>query len=97
MLLGVVAFPAAPGRGARAELTTAGSHAVARRVAFGTEPVCFLELAICGLRAIEHPPRAVAITTEMITVHASCPSLRTALTQSRNGEGCNLYSRLEVI
>ena len=78
MLLAVVAFPAAHGRGAGAKVTAAGSHAVAWRVTFGTETVGFLELAIFGLRAIEHPPRAVAITTEMIAVHASCPSLPTA-------------------
>jgi hypothetical protein len=40
-------------------VTAAGSHAVARRVTFGTEAVGFLEPAIFGLRAIEHPPRAV--------------------------------------
>jgi len=82
MLLAAVAFSATHGRGAGAKLTTAGSHAVAWRMAFGTETVGFLKLAIFGLRAIEHPPRAVALTTEMIAVHASCPSLRTALTQS---------------
>jgi hypothetical protein len=40
-------------------VTAAGSHAVARRVTFGTEAVGFLEPAIFGLRAIEHPPRAL--------------------------------------
>jgi hypothetical protein len=40
-------------------VTAAGSHAVARRVTFGTEAVGFLEPAIFGLRAIEHPYRAV--------------------------------------
>jgi hypothetical protein len=63
MLLAVVAFPATHGRGAGAQLTTAGSHAVAGHMAFGTETVGFLKLAIFGLRAIEYPPRAVAITT----------------------------------
>ena len=78
MLLAVVAFPAAPGRGAGAKVTAAGSHAVARRMTFGTQTVGFLKLAIFGLRAIEHPARAVALTTEMIAIHASCPSLQTA-------------------
>src|SRR5215208_1063546 len=79
MLLAVVAFHATHGRGARAKLTAAGSHAVARRMAFGTETVGFLKLAIFGLRALEHPACAVALTTEMIAVHASRPPLRTAL------------------
>jgi hypothetical protein len=78
VLLAVVAWPAAHGRGARAEVTTAGSHAVARRVTLGTELVGFLKLAIFGLRAIEHPPCAVALTTEMIATHASRPFLPTA-------------------
>jgi hypothetical protein len=34
----------------------------------GTEAVGFLKLAIFSLRAIEHPARAVALTTEMIAV-----------------------------
>ena len=97
VLLTVVAWPAALGRRAGAKVSTAGSHAVAWRVAFGTEKVGFLKLATFGLRAIEHPARAVALTTERIAVHASCPSIRTALTQSRRGEGCNPYSRSEVI
>lgn len=59
VLLAEVAWPAAPARGADAKVTAAGSHAVARRVTFGTEAVGFLEPAIFGLRAIEHPPRAV--------------------------------------
>jgi hypothetical protein len=95
MLLAVVAFPAAHGRGAGAQLTTAGSHAVAGHMAFGTEPVGFLELAIFGLRAIEHPACALALTTEMIAVQASCPSLQTASTQPRRSEGCNSYSKVE--
>jgi hypothetical protein len=78
MLLAVVAFPATHGRGAVAKVTTAGFHAVAWRVTLGTETVGFLKLAIFGLRAIEHPPCAVALTTEMIAVHASCPSFRIA-------------------
>jgi hypothetical protein len=32
-------------------------------VPFGTQTVGFLKLAIFGLRAIEHPARAVALTT----------------------------------
>ena len=71
MLIAVVAFPATHGRGAGAKATAAGSHAVAWRMSFGTETVGFLKLAIFGLRAIEHPPRAVALTTEFIVVHAS--------------------------
>jgi hypothetical protein len=78
VLLAVVALPAAPGREAGAKVTAARSHAVAWRVTFGTETVGFLELAIFGLRAIEHPARAVALTTEMIAVQSSYPSLRTA-------------------
>jgi hypothetical protein len=78
MLLAVVVCTAAHGRGAGAQLTTAGSHAVAWRMSFGTEPVGFLKLAIFGLRAIEHPARAVAITTGMIAVQASCLFARTA-------------------
>jgi GNAT superfamily N-acetyltransferase len=97
VLLAVVAWPAAHGRGVGAKLIAAGSHAVAWRVAFGAETVGFLKLAIFGLRAIEHPARAVALTTVMIAVQASCPSLRTALTQSRRSEGRNPYRRLEVI
>jgi hypothetical protein len=46
VLFAVVARPAAHGRGARAKLTAAGSHAVARRVTFGTQTVGFLKLAI---------------------------------------------------
>jgi hypothetical protein len=91
VILAVVAWPQAPGRGAGAKVTIAGSHAVARRMTLGTETVGFLEPVIFGLRAIEHPARAVALTTVMITVQASCPSLRTALTQSRRSEGRNLY------
>ena len=79
MLLAVVAWPAAHARGARARVTAIRSYAVAWRVAFGTEPVGFLKLAISCLRAIEHPARAVALTTEMIAVQVSCPPLRTAL------------------
>ena len=82
VLLTVVACTAADGRGTRAQVTTAGSHAVAWRMTFGTQTVGFLKIAIFGLRAIEHPPRAVALPTEMIAVHASCPSLRTASTHS---------------
>ena len=93
VLLAVVAWPAAPGRGAGAKVSTAGSHAVAWRMTFGTQTVGFLKLAIFGLRAIEHLARAVALATERIAVHAGCPSLRTALTQSRRSERCNLYSR----
>jgi hypothetical protein len=52
-------------------------------VTLGTQTVGFLNLAISGLRAIGHPARAIALATGMIAVHASCPSLRTALTQSR--------------
>jgi hypothetical protein len=37
-------------------------------MSFGAETVGFLILAIFGLRAIEHPPRAVAPTTQMMTV-----------------------------
>jgi hypothetical protein len=97
VLLAVIAWPQAPGRGAGAKVTAARSHAVAWRMSFGTETVGFLELAIFSLRAIEHPPRAVALTTEMIAIHASCPSLRTALTQPRRNDGSNPYSRLEVM
>src|SRR5215204_901773 len=79
VLLAVVAWPAALGRGAGTKLTTAGSHAVAWRMAFGTQTLGFLKLAIFGLRAIEYPARPVTIATEMIAVHASCPSLPTAL------------------
>jgi len=68
VLLAVVAWPAAHGRGAGAKVSTAGSHAVAWRVTLGTQTVGFLKLAIFGLRAIEHPPRAVALTTEMIAL-----------------------------
>ena len=82
MLLAVVAWPAAHGRGARAKMTAAGSHAVAWRVTFGTETIGFLKLAIFGLRAIEYPPRAVALTTVMIAVQAICLSVRIASTQS---------------
>jgi hypothetical protein len=82
VLLAVVARSAAHGRGAGAKVTEAGSHAEAWRVVFGTETIGFLKLPIFGLRAIEHPPRAVALMTEMIAVHARCPSLRTASTQS---------------
>jgi hypothetical protein len=97
VLLAVVARPAAHGRGARAKATAAGSHAVARRVALGTEAVGFLEPAVFGLRVVGHPARAAAPTTEIIAVHASCLYFRTALTQSRRSEGCNPYSRSEVI
>src|SRR5215213_7331164 len=97
VLLTVVAWPQAPGRGAGAKVSTAGSHAVAWRMSFGTQTVGFLKLAIFALRAIEHPACAIALTTEMIAVHASCPYLRTALTQSRRSEGCNPYSKLEVM
>jgi hypothetical protein len=72
VLLAVVGWPAVHGRGAGARVTAAGSHAVAWRVAFGTETVSFFKLAIFGLRAIEYPARAVALTTEMIAVHTSC-------------------------
>jgi GNAT superfamily N-acetyltransferase len=82
VLRAVVASPAAHGRGVGAKLTTAGSHAVTWCMAFGTKTVGFLKLAIFGLRTIEYPPRAVAITTEMIAVHASCLFVRTASTQS---------------
>src|SRR5215216_2277144 len=84
VLLTVVAWPQAPGRGAGAKVTAAGSHAVARRVTFGTKTVGFLELATFSLRAIEHPTCAIALTTGMIVVHASCPSLRTASPLSRS-------------
>ena len=97
VLLAVVAWPQAPGRGAGAKMTAAYTHAVAWRMTFGAKTVGFLKLAIFGLRAIEHPARAVALTTEMIAVHASCLSLRAALTQPRRREGWNPYSRLEVI
>jgi hypothetical protein len=40
-------------------------------MSFGTETVGFLKLAIFGLRVIEYPPCAVALTTGMIAVHAS--------------------------
>ena len=53
VLLAVVAWPAAHGRGTVAKVTAAGSHAVAWRVAFGTETVGYLKLAIFALRAIE--------------------------------------------
>ena len=79
MLLAVVAWPAALGHGTISKVGTAGSHAVAWRISFGTQTVGFLKLAIFGLRAIEHTARAVAIATEMIAVHASCPSLPAAL------------------
>ena len=46
MLLAVVAWPAAYGRGTGAKVSAAGSHAVAWDVAFGTETVGFLKLAI---------------------------------------------------
>src|SRR5688572_1373811 len=84
MLLAVVAFPAAHGRGAGARVTAAGSHAVAWRMSFGAEAVGLLKLAIVGLRAIRYPARAVALPTEMIAVHASRPSLRTASPLSRS-------------
>jgi len=70
VLLTVVARSAAPGRGTGAKVTAAGSHAVAWRVTVGTETVGFLEFAISGLRAIEHPPCAVALKAEIIAVHA---------------------------
>src|SRR5215213_6971450 len=84
VLLAVVALPAAHGRSAGAKVTAAGSHAVAWRMTFGTETVGFLKLAIFGLRAIEYPPRAVALTTEMIAVHASCLYVQTASPLSRS-------------
>jgi hypothetical protein len=74
VLLAVVAWPQVHGRGAGAKVSTAGSHAVAWRMSFGAEAVGFLKLAVFGLRAIEHPPRAVALTTEFIVVHASAAS-----------------------
>ena len=46
MLLAVVAWSAALGRGAGAKVSAAGFHAVARRMAFGTQTVGFLRLAI---------------------------------------------------
>ena len=79
VLLAVVARPAAHGRGKGTKVTAAGSHAVAWRVASGTEAVGFLKLAVFGLRAIEHPARAAALMTEVIAVHATCPRLPTAL------------------
>jgi hypothetical protein len=93
VLLAVVAWPAAHGRGAGAKVTTAASDAVAWRMSFGTQTVGFLKLAIFGLRAIEHPACAVALTTEMIAVHASCPYVRTALTHARRSDGCNPYTK----
>src|SRR5215204_6191400 len=66
VLLAVVAWPAAHGRGARARVTPARSHAVAWRVTLGTETVGFLELAVFGLRAIGHPARVVALPAGMI-------------------------------
>src|SRR5215213_8827286 len=84
VLLTVVAWPQAPGRGAGAKVSTAGSHAVAWRMTFGTETVGFLKLAIFCLRAIEYPARTVTLTTEMIAVHARCPSLPRASPLSRN-------------
>jgi hypothetical protein len=78
VLPAVVACTAAHGRGAVAKVTTAGSHAVAWRVTFGTETVGFLKFAIFDLRAIENPARAVALTTGMIAVQASCLSIRVA-------------------
>ena len=44
----VVDWPAAHGRWKGAKVSTAGSHAVARRVTFGTQTVGFLKLAILG-------------------------------------------------
>ena len=68
VLLAVVAWPAAHGRGAGAKVTAAGSHTVAWRVAFGTEAVGFLKLTIFGLRAIERPARTLALATETIAI-----------------------------
>ena len=79
VLLAVEAKSAAHARGAGTKVTATGSHAVARRVTFGTETVGFFKFAIFGLRAIEYPARAVALTTEMIAVQASRPPIRTAL------------------
>jgi hypothetical protein len=79
VLFAVVSQPAAHGRGTVAKVTAADFHAVAWRMSFGTETVGFLKLAIFGLRAIEYPARAVALTTEIIVLQASWPSLRTAL------------------
>src|SRR5215203_4696955 len=66
VLLAQVDLPAAHGRGAWAQLIVLRSHAVARRVTFGTETVGFLEPAFHGLRAIGHPSRAVALLTGMV-------------------------------
>jgi hypothetical protein len=46
VLLAVVAWSAAPGHGAGAKATAAGSRAVARRGTFGTQTIGFLRLAI---------------------------------------------------
>jgi hypothetical protein len=56
MLLAVVAWSAAPGRGAGVKVSTAGSHAVAWRVTLGTQTIGFLKLAIFALSAIEYLP-----------------------------------------
>ena len=56
MLLAVVAWSAADGRGAGAKVTAAGPHAVALRMAFGTQTVGFLKPAIFALSAIEYLP-----------------------------------------
>jgi hypothetical protein len=83
MLLAVVAFPAAHDRGARAELIVTGFHAVAWRVAFGTETIGLLNLSIYGLRAIKNPARAVALAKQISAVQAAYPSLRTVDVRKR--------------
>jgi hypothetical protein len=60
-------------------------------MSFGTQSVGFLKLPIFGLRAIEHPARAVALTTEIIALQASCPSHRTAAIE------CSWLSRNDAL
>src|SRR5215217_7988938 len=68
MLLAQVDLPAAHGREARAKPIVLRSHAVARRVALGTETVGFLQSALYGLRKIEHPISAVALPTGRVAL-----------------------------
>src|SRR5215212_6706151 len=68
MLLAVVALTAAHGRGARAKSVAAGSHAVAWRVALGTEAIGFFEPAVGGLREVGHPSSAVALLTGRVAL-----------------------------
>lgn len=81
VLFAIEVEPAANGAGAGAKTGGLRAHAIAGRVAVGTEAIGFLKLAVHGLRAVGYPARTVALPTEG-TDHASCPLLRRAPTPS---------------